>query len=67
MPTKKEADTVAKLMLALANAFDPNRKDFSPYAEGEMRPEFTLAELRPIANEAMVEAQKMLATWGKRD
>jgi len=66
MPTLKERDTVAKLMLAVVNAFDPNRKDFVGYADGEMRPEFTLAELRPLANEALEEAQKMLATWGKR-
>lgn len=66
MPTKKEAGTVAQLVLALANAFDENRKDFVGYADGEMRPEFTLAELRPAAHEAMAEAQKMLASWGTK-
>jgi hypothetical protein len=67
MPTMKERETVSKLMLAIANAFDPNRKDFVGYADNEMRPEFTLAELRPMVNEAMAEAQRMLASWGKRD
>jgi hypothetical protein len=73
MPTKKEANTVAKLMLAIANAFDENRKEM-PYdddetlqREGRMRPEYTLEQLRPMAREAMDEAQKMLASWGKRD
>jgi hypothetical protein len=65
MPTRNERDTVAKLMLMVANAFDPNRKDFPAYADGEMRPEFTLEELRPTANEALADAQRMLASWGK--
>jgi hypothetical protein len=66
MPTMKERDIVAKLMLMLANAFDENRKDFVGYGDSEMRPEFTLAELRPTVNEAMAEAQKMLAAWGEK-
>jgi hypothetical protein len=73
MPTMKERDIVAKLMLMLANAFDENRKEM-PYdddatlmREGRMRPEYTLAELRPTVSEAMADAQKMLAAWGKKD
>jgi hypothetical protein len=52
----------------IANAFDENRKEQSiaAYAKDEMRPEFTLDELRPTANEAMAEAQKMLAAWGAK-
>ena len=30
MPTKKERDTVCKLMLTVANAFDENRKETLP-------------------------------------
>ena len=62
----KERDVVAKLMLMVANAYDENRKDFPSYADGEMRPEFTLEELRPTAAEAMAEAQAMLKSWGSR-
>jgi len=66
MPTRKERDTVCKLMLAVANAFDENRKEALPYPEGEglMRPEYTLEELRPLAKEVMDEAQAMLKSWG---
>jgi hypothetical protein len=67
MPTRAERDTVAKLMLMVANAFDENRKEqaIEAYAADEMRPEFSLAELRPTANEAMKDAQEMLASWGR--
>lgn len=64
MPTKQETRTICQLLLMIANAYDENRKDYVGYADGEMRPEFTLAELRPTANAAVAEAQKMLASWG---
>lgn len=65
MPTRKERDTVAKLMLAVVNAFDETRRD-GPYAENEPHPEFTLNELRPLAKEALDEAQQMLVAWGAK-
>jgi hypothetical protein len=54
-------------MLMIANAFDENRKEqaIAAYAADEMRPEFTLAELRPSADEALAKARKMLEVWGK--
>ena len=66
MPTRKERETVGKLMLMLANAFDENRKEqpIASYAADEMRPEHTLTELKPLVDEAMAEAQAMLVTWG---
>lgn len=63
MPTRAERDIVAKLMLMVANAFDENRKEIE-YDKSTWHPEYTLDELRPVANEAMAEAQKMLASWG---
>lgn len=64
MPTRKERDTVAKLMVVIANVFDESRKEALPYDQTKQRPEFTLEELRPLKDEAMAEAQAMLASWG---
>lgn len=65
MPTRKERDTVAKLMLVIANAFDPHRVHLEvPYVDGQPRPEYRLGELQKLADEAMTEAQQMLASWG---
>ena len=64
MPTRKERETIGKLMLMVANAFDENRKEIE-YDKTKPHPEYTLDELRPLANEAMSETQKMFETWGK--
>lgn len=66
--TKDEKSTIAKLMLVIANVFDENRKEvpIEPphYGEKEMRPEFSLAQLRPLKDEAMAEAQVILSRKG---
>lgn len=61
MPTRAERDTVIKLMLLVETAFDENRKEIMTEPRSV---QFTLDELRPTANEAMAEGQKMLASWG---
>jgi hypothetical protein len=60
MPTKQEASTVAKLMLVIVNVFGAGDDKV-----GDPK-EFTLEELKPMADEAVAEAQAMLATWGKK-
>ena len=66
MATRKEREIVSKLMLLVVNAYDKNRKEVPVepphYGETEMRPKYTLAELRRLADEAMIEAQAMLAS-----
>ena len=59
--TKDEKNTVAKLMLVVVNAFDPTRKEAPiPYGESERHPEFSLEQLRTLANDALAEAQKIM-------
>jgi hypothetical protein len=65
MPTMKERHTVAKLILYIANATDEHRKEID-YDKTKPHPEFTLEELKPLADEAVKEAQEMLASWGGR-
>ena len=65
MPTMRERETVAKLILLVRNALDESRRELTDHGRDERRPEYTLEQLRPLAADAIEEAQRMLASWGK--